>query len=186
MEDEKIISLFFSRCEQAISALSDKYGRLCYSIAFRILSSKQDAEECENDTYLRVWNSVPPTYPQSLRAYVSRIVRNLAITRLHYNNRKKRSRSNNIDILFSELSECIPSAVDVEASADDTIQNAINSFLEKQEPQIRVLFIRRYFFGEDIVSLSARFSLKESNISTKLNRTRARLKDYLEKEGIVL
>lgn len=89
MEDRGIIELFYARMEQGIVELSNKYGRLCYTIAYNILISRSDAEECENDTYLRVWNTIPPVWPDCLRAYVSRIVRNLALDRVRYLQRKR-------------------------------------------------------------------------------------------------
>lgn len=184
MEDVTIIELFFSRSEQAIGELSAKYGKLLNRIARNILNCAQDAEECENDTYLKAWNSIPPTRPAVLSAYVSRITRNLAINRLQYYSRKKRSRQ--MEVLFCELEDCIPGTADVEAAADDTVSNAINMFLEKLEPQTRILFIHRYFFMESVAALAVRFSLKESTVSTKLNRTRSRLKKHLEEEGIAL
>lgn len=184
MEDEKIIDLFFCRSEQAVSELSNKYGRLCSHIAIRILSNKEDAEECENDTWLRVWNSIPPTRPQILSAYVAKIVRNLALSRLQYNTRKKRHAP--IELLFSELEECLPDSTNVEAAADDTVQQSINDFLNHLDDQTRILFIRRYFCAENVRELAQRFSLKESSVSTKLNRVRQQLKKHLEQEGIVI
>ncbi len=184
MEDTRIIELFFARAEQAIEALSDKYGKLCYRIAHNILNSHRDAEECENDTYLRVWDTVPPTRPDSLRAYVIRIVRNLSLDRARYLARQKRAVP--MDLLLSELSECIPAAVSVEADADDTVVCAVISYLRTLEEQTRVLFVRRYFYGDSVESLAKRFSMNASSVSTRLTRTRARLKTYLEQEGIVL
>ena len=184
MEDIKIIELFFNRSEYAIKELSLKYGKLCNSIAYNVLYDREDAEECENDTYLKAWNSIPPHKPLSLPAYVSKIVRNLALDKLKYYNRQKRSAE--IDNLFSEMSECIPSKEDVQASADDTVIQAVNSFLKELDSQTRILFIRRYFYMERLESLALRYGLSASNISTRLNRIRQRLKCYLEKEGIIL
>ena len=184
MEDSHIIQLFFDRVENAIEALSEKYGKLCYRIAYNVLADPSDAEECENDTYLRVWNTVPPTWPDNLRAYVSRIVRNLALDRVRYQNRQKRSVA--ADWMLSELSECIPSAVSVEVDADDTVAQAVASYLYTLDDLTRVLFVRRYFYMDSIETLACQFGMNASSVSTKLTRTRARLKTFLEKEGIVL
>ena len=119
-----------------------------------------------------------------LRAYVSRIVRNLALSKYRYNHRKKRD--NHLQVYLSELQDCIPAPWDVEASADDTVSRAIHAFLLTQDSTVRALFIQRYFYMESISELSRKFGLKESNISTKLNRTRLKLKQYLEREGVVL
>lgn len=184
MNDKEIVQLFFERSQQAITKLSQKYGRLCFHIAFTILKCEEDAEECENDTYFKTWNSIPPTEPMCLRAYVSRIVRNLALSRYQYNHRQMRD--GHLQVYLSELQDCIPASQDVEASADDTVSSAIQAFLSTQDLTTRALFIQRYFYMEHISVLSRKFGLKESNISTKLNRTRSKLKQYLEKEGIVL
>ena len=184
MEDSHIIQMFFDRMESAIAALSAKYGKLCYRIAYNILTNHADAQECENDTYLRVWDTVPPTWPDNLRAYVSRIVCNLALDRVRYQNRQKRSVAT--DWTLSELSECIPSAVSVEADADDTVVQTLTSYLNTLDDLTRVLFIRRYFYMDSVEMLARQFGMNASSVSTRLTRTRARLKAYLEREGIVL
>ena len=184
MEDSRIIQMFFDRMESAIAALSAKYGKLCYRIAYNILTNHADAQECENDTYLRVWDTVPPIWPDNLRAYVSRIVRNLALDRVRYQNRQKRSVAT--DWTLSELSECIPSSVSVEADADDTVVQALTSYLNTLDDLTRVLFIRRYFYMDSVEMLARQFGMNASSVSTKLIRTRARLRAYLEREGIVL
>lgn len=184
MNDKDIVQLFFERSQQAVTELSKKYGKLCFHIALNILRCNEDAEECENDTYLKTWNSVPPDNPKYLSAYVSRIVRNLALSQYRYNHRKMRD--NHLQVYLSELQDCIPSSQDVEASTDDTVNNAIYVFLSKQDLTTRALFIQRYFYMESISSLSKRYGLKESSIFTRLNRTRLKLKQYLEGEGVVL
>lgn len=184
MNDKDIVQLFFERSQQAITELSQKYGKLCFRIALNILKCNEDAEECENDTYLKAWNSIPPDTPMCLKAYVSRIVRNLALSKYRYNHRQMRD--SHLQVYLSELQDCIPASQDVEASADDTVNRAIRAFLSTQDMTARVLFIQRYFYMESISVLSKRFGLKESNISTKLNRTRIKLKQYLEREGVML
>lgn len=184
MEDSYIIQLFFDRAERAIEVLSAKYGKLCYRIAYNLLTSHRDAEECENDAYLRVWNTVPPTWPDNLRAYVSRIVRNLVLDRVRYQTRQKRSAP--VEWLLSELSECVPSPVSVETDADDTVVQAVTSYLGTLDELTRVLFVRRYFYMDSVEMLARQFGMNASTVSTRLNRSRARLKTYLEREGIVL
>lgn len=184
MEDHRIIDLFFARAQQAIAELAQKYGALCRGIAYNILLNRQDAEECENDTYLRVWDTVPPTRPDSLRCYVSRIVRNLSLDRVRYYTRQKRSAP--YDALLSEMSECIPDRFDMEQAADDTAAEAVAAYLRTLDAQTRVLFVRRYFHMESVESLARRYGLKASSVSTRLTRTRARLRTWLEREGVTI
>lgn len=184
MNDKDIVQLFFERSQQAIIELSQKYGKFCFRIALNILKCNEDAEECENDTYLKTWNSIPPDEPRCLRAYVGRIVRNLALSKYRYNHRQMRD--SHLQVYLSELQDCIPAPQDEGASADDTVNRAIQDFLSTQDLTNRALFIQRYFYMESISVLSKKFGLKESNISTKLNRTRLKLKQYLEREGVML
>ncbi|MCM1101115.1 MAG: sigma-70 family RNA polymerase sigma factor [Acetatifactor muris] len=184
MDDRKIIQLFFARSQYAISELSQKYGEFCYRIAMNILKNREDAEETENDTYLKVWNSIPPACPDVLRAYIGRITRNLSLSRYRYNHREKRN--SHLQVFLSELEECIPAPQNVEDSADDTVSNAICAFLAHQDSNTRILFIRRYFYMESISALAKDFGMKESSVSTKLNRVRLKLKCWLEEEGITV
>lgn len=184
LEDEKIIALLWERSQQAIEALAEQYGSLCRGIAFRVLGDIEDARECENDTWLKVWHSIPPNKPQNLAAFVSKIVRNLALDRFRYENRKKRSCE--MDAMYSELIECIPSKEDITELADHTVADIITAFLEQQDKQTRVLFVQRYFYMESINDLGKQYGMKPSTVSTKLNRVRRKLKQHLERQGVYL
>ena len=184
MEDRAIIELFFHRSERAVEELRQKYGRLCRTIALGILGDDRDAEECENDAWLRVWNSIPPECPEHLGAYVGRIVRNLALNRRKHDRRQKRG--GELETLHAELLQCVPDSQDVQAAADDTVLQCIQRFLERQSPRDRALFLRRYFYLEPVQELAGPFSMSPSAVSTRLGRMRAKLKLELEKEGITL
>lgn len=182
--DIRIIELFTNRSKEAVSALSKKYEKLCRSISYNILRNREDAEECVNDTYLKVWDSIPPAKPDNLMAYVCRIARNISLDKLRYNLRSKRN--GNTDALLSELSECIPSTDNVEESADDTLKNAITDFLDGLSDRDRNIFVRRYFFCDDVKSISKKLGVTETNVTTILNRTRNNLKKYLSDNGIAV
>ncbi len=184
MDDRRIIELFFARSEQAVEELRQKYEKLCRTIARGILADPRDAEECENDTWMRVWNSIPPDCPEHLGAYVGRITRNLAINRLKFDSRKKRG--GELESIHAELHDCIPAAHDVDAAADDTVLQCIRRFLDEQNSRDRALFLRRYFYLEPVQELAAPFGMTASAVSTRLGRMRAKLKLELEKEGITL
>ena len=185
MEDEKIIDLFFERSEQAIDELSKKYGRLCLRTAENILGNPEDAEECVNDAYLALWNKIPPERPELLPAYLLRIVRNLSIKKYHANTAAKRN--SYYDVALDELEDCFPagSSVEEEADARETAR-LIDSFLEKMDEPSRILFTGRYFHGDSIEALAARFRTTKHNVSVRLSRIRKKLKQFLVKEGVSL
>ena len=141
MDDRKIIDLFISRSESAITALGDKYSKYCRVIAVNILGDNEDAEEVLNDSYYRVWNSIPPERPHNLRAYLGKITRNLSIDRFNKKTAEKRG-GGCIDAILSELEECI---VDKKNSIERMIESkditaAINSFLISQSIEKRRIF----------------------------------------------
>lgn len=185
MEDEKIIQLFNARSERAIPELDQKYGKLCRSIANNILHSKEDMEECVNDTYLGVWNKIPPEHPNPLIAFVCRIVRNISIARYKYNTAQKRNTL--YDICLDELEECVSSSGGTEEQFDSSqLAGYIDEFLDKLDQTNRIIFVQRYWFFSDFGSIADKTGLSEGNIRVRLSRTRNKLKEYLKSKGVQL
>ncbi len=182
MNDASIIELFWNRDETAIIETDKKYGRLCNSLSVNILNNISDAEECVNDSYLTVWNSIPEDRPERFSAYLCRIVRNLSLKRLEYNTAGKRSP----DLLASldELDGCISGNENPENSFDaKLLGKSISGFLRMQSEQSRNIFIRRYWYFESVKKIAGDYKIKEEKVSVILFRTRKKLKKHLEKEG---
>ncbi len=185
MEENQIIQLFNERSEKAITELSNKYGFLCKSIAENILKNKQDSEECVNDAFLGVWNSIPPQNPSSLKAYVLKIVRNQAIKKYHFNTAFKRN--SQYDVALDELYECFSCFNNVESELDSLeLTRLINSFLKTLSKNDRIMFIKRYWFAMTVTEIAEEFNVNNHYVSVKLSRIRESLKNYLEKEGFNL
>lgn len=183
MEDSRIIDLYFERSEEAITRTAEKYGRLCRSIALRIVGSYEDAQECENDTYVAAWNAMPPTRPHILSAFLSRISRNIALNRYEYN--KAGKRNSQFDLVLDELEECLASSYSVEDTyIAGEVAGMINSFLEKMKTETRVMFVRRYYYADSVKEIAERLAVSESKVKTTLFRVRQELKDYLEAQGV--
>ncbi|MBE6814069.1 MAG: sigma-70 family RNA polymerase sigma factor [Ruminococcaceae bacterium] len=185
MEENQIIQLFNERSEKAITELSNKYGFLCKSIAENILKNKQDSEECVNDAFLGVWNSIPPQNPSSLKAYVLKIVRNQAIKKYHFNTAFKRN--SQYDVALDELYECFSCFNNVESELDSLeLTRLINSFLKTLSKNDRIMFIKRYWFAMSVTEIAEDLNVNNHYVSVKLSRIRESLKKYLEKEGFDL
>ena len=184
MEDLQIVNLFWERSEDAIAAASDKYGRYCRSVAYNVLSDDQDAQECVNDCLLRTWNSIPPARPESLKAYMGKITRNLALDRAERAGAAKRG-GGELPLALDELSECIGAGADPGAAleASETAA-AINAFLAGLEPLRRKVFVRRYWYMDPVADVAERFGLTVANTKTMLFRIRKDLAAHLRKEGI--
>lgn len=183
MEDRHIIQLFLRRAETAVGALADKYGKQLHKLARNILGDREDAEECVNDTYLAVWNAIPPNEPDPLSAYVLRIGRNTALKRLRGNMAQKRNTT--YDLSLEELSSCISSCDLNEALNARALGQAIDAFLDTLSKENRSLFVRRYWFGDSVKDIARSVGLTENTVSVRLNRTRGKLKDYLTQEGFL-
>lgn len=182
MDDLKIIELYFKRNEQAIKETDTKYGKLCRSIAYNILNNSEDSEECVNDTYVGIWNAIPPARPNNLMAFICKIARNLSLRRLEFMKREKRS----ADMLVSleELEAVLPDEKCAVDMSDDDIGKLISSFLRSQKEESRNVFIRKYYFFDSITEIAKRYSFTESKVKNMLFYTRNKLKDYLIKEGV--
>ena len=184
MEDSMILDLFFERSEQAIWELDHTYGAAVKRTAGNLLRDPQDVEECVNDAYLGVWNSIPPQRPESLVSYVCRIVRNLAVSRLRSETAAKRNSS--LDLVLEELEDCIPAKTDVEGELEAReLARAIDRFLAALSYPDRYLFIRRYWFADPVSEIAARTGFRENRISVRLFRLREKLRKHLQKEGLL-
>lgn len=184
LEDRQIIALFYERSEQAIEELNRKYGAAVRKTAANILKSRQDVEECANDTWLGVWNTIPPQKPDSLISYVCRIARNLASVKVRSNTARKRN--GQYDLVLDELAECIPSTVDVESELEaKELSAAVNRFLDTISYEDRFCFVRRYWYADSVSDIADRINGDSRRISVRLFRTRERLYRYLKEEGLL-
>ena len=194
MEDIEIIRLYQNRSENAISESNRKYGAYCFTVANNILANKEDSEECVNDTWLHTWNVIPPQCPDRLKMFFAKITRNLSIDKLRYRNRKKRGekvRQKNeqkselweFPLALDELRECVPAADQVEDSIDEKLlSECIDAFLREISKRDRQLFLLRYFFTESVSKIAEQLGMSENAVSVSLHRTRAKLKERLQKE----
>lgn len=182
MDDLKIIALYFERNEQAIKETDAKYGKLCHRIAYNILNNQEDSEECVNDTYVGVWNAIPPTRPYNFTSFICKITRNLSLKRLEFRKREKRSP----DVLLSldELAAVLPDERYAPGVSDEDVGRLISKFLRSQKEEARNIFLRRYYYFDSIREIAKRYSFTESKVKNMLFYTRSKLKDYLIKEGV--
>lgn len=178
MTDREITALYLERSERAVMESKAHYGALIRYLAGKFLTDAQDIEECENDTYLSAWRSIPPNRPDNLKAYLARIARNTACKRLEYLTAAKRKPE--ALLCFDELADTLAAQ---EAPADEELRVIINSFLESQKPEVRRVFLLRYWMGLSIGEIAAQTGFSHSKIETMLHRARNRLRDALKRKG---
>lgn len=183
MEDTKILDLYFSRNEQAIQETDRKYGAYCFSLANAILENVADAEEAVNDTYFKTWNVIPPNRPKVFKLFLAKITRNLSFSRWRNLSAQKRGGGEMV-LVLEELESCIPAPVTVEDMHDaKELAQTIRCFLDTVSSREQDIFLRRYFFVEESESIALRYGMKPATVLRSLSRTRAKLKQYLIKEG---
>ncbi|MBQ3101245.1 MAG: RNA polymerase sigma factor [Clostridia bacterium] len=183
MEDKQIVELFWARNEQALAETHKKYNYYCRTIAFNILNSNEDSEECVNDTYVRAWNSIPPTRPKWLSVFLGRITRNLALDRSKARKTQKRG-NGRAEIVLDEITECINANPQIDVSDDIALRDALNSFLYSLSKETRMVFLKKYWYMYSVSEIADELSITESKVKILLHRTRNSLREYLEKEGI--
>lgn len=172
--------MFWKRDERAVEEFLCSYRRLCMGIAREITGNELDAEECVNDTCLRLWNSIPPEKPVSLRSYAAHITKNLALNRAEYGNASKRTG------ILEELDEC---AADFNSSPEEMLENgnlsrAIDGFLETLPERDAVLFVRRYWYSDAVKDIASMVGISENAVSKRLAKTRKKLKKFLTGKGV--
>jgi len=183
MDDAKIIALFEARDEAAIAETEKKYGGYCHYIAGHILDSREDAEECVNDAYHKAWNTIPPQKPESLASYIGMLTRQLSLNRYKENHRQKRG-GGSVPLILDELQECIADTGNIPTAEDVALRDALNHFLGSLPQQTRMVFMRRYWYADDVATIAADYGLSEGHVGVLLYRTRKKLKEFLEKEDI--
>lgn len=180
LDDNRIIEMYFARDERAIEETKTSYGRLIFSVALGILSSVPDSEECENDTYLRAWNSIPPTRPEYFSAYLCKITRNLALNRIRDGKRRL-----NVDFILDELDGAIP-----DTGGDITeamvIRDGLNEFISSLDVTKRRIFLKRYFYMQEVKEIARDMQITAGSVKVTLFRVRRELRDFLEEKGIVI
>lgn len=183
MGDEEIIEMLFLRAEESISAIDEKYGNACRKIAKDILGNAQDAEECVNDAYLGIWNTVPPERPRPFSTFLYKVVRNLSLKKLASNRATKRNAM--FEELIAELEDFLPAAETVESRVEQKVLSAaIDEFLDMLDKDNRKVFMRRYWFSESYEKISKDLCMSKGNVSMRLVRIRKKLRKFLEERGI--
>ena len=184
MDDSNIIALFFERSERAVDELARKYGPAAKRLAGNILGDGRDAEECVSDGYMALWNTIPPERPASLGGYFCRTVRNLAAKRYRVGAAQKRNA--HYDAALDELAECIAAPGDVEDELNaKELAAAIDRFLDGLDYTDRYLFMRRYWYGDDLAAIADETGLAKRRVSVRLFRLREKLRNQLVKEGMI-
>lgn len=185
MDDSQIMKLYWDRNENAITETNRKYGALCGSIAMNLLSDREDAEECVNDTWIEAWNQIPPQHPENLKAWLCRIVRNISINRWRKNHARKRYQG--LNQVLDELEDCIPSPRNVEQEIEDAeLGRCISAWLLSLPAEDRALFVLRYWHGRTLNELADKWNITAPRLTKKMYRLRLSLKAALEREEIYL
>ena len=182
MEDSKIIELFFARSEEAIRQTELAYGKRLLVLADNILRSREDADECVNDTYLKAWDTIPPTKPRHFFGYLAKICRHMSLGRLDWKQAAKRKAE--VVALTQEMENCVPDSRREAELEGKELGRILNEFLRTLSPENRMVFLRRYWYVDTVAEIAARYGISESAVMTRLHRTRRKLQLHLEKEGI--
>ena len=182
MDDKAIIRLFFDRSEAAIEETTKKYGAYCYSLAYRILENREDSEECVNDTYLALWNSIPPNRPHFLAAYIAKITRNLSLNRIK--SKRAHKRGGEYDVVLEEVEHMLTDNEDILDNI--VLRDAIERFLSGLSKKKRIIFMQRYWYLSPVSEIAKEFSMSEANVKMILMRTRNELREFLSKEDITV
>lgn len=185
MDDTAIIDLYFERSQSAVRESQNKYGSYCRTISMNILRCREDTDECLSDTWMNAWNTIPPQRPACLSAFFGKIVRNISLTLWRKKNSQKR-KSNEASLCLDELAECIPERDGGSFAEDMELRDALDRFLEALDQNARIIFMKRYWYIIPVKKIADELAMNEGAVKMSLLRTRKKLRQYLEEEGIDL
>ena len=183
MDDDQILSLLEQRNERALVEIRSKYGKSCRTIAYNLLGNTLDADEVVSDALMQTWNAIPPAHPENLFAFLASLTKRISVNRYKYEHAMKRGGVSDCAAALDELSECIPSRLDVEQKVEQRqLTEAINRFLAKQPPEARSILVQRYFMLHSVHEIADAYQISESKVKVTLHRMRKKLRIFLEQE----
>lgn len=186
MEDTRIIELFWARSENAIAEADARHGKYCRAIAYNILQSREDTEECVNDTWMNAWEAMPPRRPSCLSAFLGKLTRNLALNRYRRRQAEKRG-GGQLPLALEELGQCASAPDEMEGVEDrELITAVLNGFLASLSRRDRMVFVRRYWYFSSVAEIAGAYGLSQSNVKMILSRGREKLRKALEREGVAV
>ena len=184
MNDEQIIQLFFTRNEDAIRQTDDRYGAKLTRLSENIVGSREDAQECVNDTYLKAWNTIPPRKPNIFSAFLGKITRHISIDRWRKQSAQKRGGKEMIFAL-DELGECMDENTLEATVSQRELTRILNDFLTGLPETERNVFLSRYWYMDSIDTIVKITGFSQSKVTSMLHRTRNKLRKRLSEEGYV-
>ncbi len=183
LDDEKIVALYWERDETAIEETDFKYKNYLFTIAYNVVHDRHDSEECLNDTYLGAWNAIPPARPNMLKAFLTTIVRRVAIKRYHSKLRQKAIPSE-MTVSLSELEDFVAGDEDVGAAFDaKRLGRVISDFVRSLSQRRQFIFMSRYYVADPIDAIASDLGLSRSMVNKELAAIRSALQEKLESEG---
>ena len=184
MDDKKIIGMFLARDENALRAMEQKYGALCYYVAENILGRHEDCEECVNDVLLALWQSIPPEEPENLRAFTAKLTRNRAIAKRRDQNSRGRGK---VTVVSDDCLDFLDDGGDLLTEFESRrMGKVISEFLAEVEEDARDVFVLRYFLGMKLEAIAKETGFTLGKVKMSLSRTKKRLREKLRKEGFEL
>lgn len=186
VEDKEIVKLFLERSEDALLETQEKYERYAQYIAYNILNNNEDVKDCVNQAYLKIWDSIPPHAPENLATYLAKVVRNLALDM--YDKIKARKRgAGQVALVYDELTDCVGTVLNGETIFDEIhLTGVLDEFLWSLPQETRMIFVQRYWYLCSIKEIAKEFHMGESKVKMTLLRTREKLRQKLEEEGIYI
>ena len=182
LSDEDIVDLLFSRSEEGLFQIQAKYGHTCLRIAQNVLHNHQDAEECVNDTYLKIWESIPPNRPASLLSYALTVVRHIALNRREHDSAAKRIPLEAC-VPLSELGEYLEDIALPDEAHSDELHRILSAFMDTLSDRDAVIFTRRYWYLDSVRAIAKMSGYTENNIYQRLFVMRGKLREHLIREG---
>lgn len=184
IDDEQIIELYWQRNENAIQETDKKYGQFLFRIAYNILHDRLDCEECQNDTYLDVWKAIPPTRPTVFPAFITKIMRRIALDRYKEKTAKRRIPSE-YTVSMEDIKDTLHSNETVDSEyAVEELGKIISDYVRSLTDRQRYIFIDRFYLAEPVETIASDLAISVPTVYREIDKIKQGLKTYLESNEV--
>ena len=179
LPDNELITLVLKGDQQAYKVLVDRYQSYIFTLAYRLMQSREDAEEVAQDVFVKAYRSLADFKGGSkFSTWLYTIAHNTSITYL----RKKKQKILAIDdeATFTQLEnqESDFKANQVEDKSKKAMVNRAIEMLPPDDAQIITLF---YKGDQSLDEIATVMGMETNTIKVRLFRARQKLKEKMEK-----
>ncbi len=179
-DEISLISRIAEQDQQALSILYDRYARVIYTIAYRILNSSEESEEIVLDVFIQVWRIAKNYNSQKARVdtWLFMLARSRALDRLRRHARFDKAITASEDALIMHSYSDSPEEDVLIQERSSYIKSCLNELPNEQ----RLILELAYFGGLSHSEISAKTGISLGTVKTRVRLGLKKLREAIGDE----